>query len=111
MRTSSNLFSHARRQAAFRPPLHSFRGCSRRRRVAILSHECWQRLFSGDPHIVGRTILVGGTPFTVVGVLRPDFLLNREIMPTVGAIAKMDIFTPPAPRCHPPTNAATKTIT
>ncbi len=45
------------------------------------------------PHILGRTILVGGAPFTVVGVLRPDFLLNREIMPTVGGIAKMDIFT------------------
>ena len=32
--------------------------------------------------------------FTVVGVLRPDFLLNDEIMPTVASIRRMDVFVP-----------------
>ena len=32
--------------------------------------------------------------FEVVGVLRPDFLLNDEIMPTVASIRQMDVFLP-----------------
>jgi putative ABC transport system permease protein len=42
-----------------------------RDRVAILNHGLWQRRFGGDPKIVGRTILLNGRPFTVIGVL-PD---------------------------------------
>ncbi len=41
--------------------------------VAILSAELWQRRFDGDPHLVGRTILLAGTPHTVVGVLPARF--------------------------------------
>ena len=72
--------------------------------VAILSYATWQRLFHGDPRILGRSLtLVGarriGTgedrnQFTVAGVLRPDFLLNHEVMPTVGSIDKADIILP-----------------
>jgi len=93
LRTSSNLFSLLGAKPLlgrlFTPSEDAPGGAD----VAILSHECWQRLFSGDPHILGRAIRVGLLSYTVVGVLRPDFLLNREIMPTVGGIAKMDIFT------------------
>ena len=32
--------------------------------------------------------------FEVVGVLRPEFLLNDEIMPTVASIRQMDVFRP-----------------
>jgi predicted permease len=71
--------------------------------VAILSHAFWQRLFSADPGIVGKSItlngIVAGTgdnrnQFTVVGVLPPDFMLNDEVMPTVASIRKMDVFLP-----------------
>ena len=62
--------------------------------VAILTHQIWTRLFGSDPHVVGSNIVLNGTPITVVGVLRPDFLLNQEIMPTVGAISGMDVFLP-----------------
>lgn len=37
--------------------------------VVILSHRLWERRYGGDPALVGRDILVSGSPRTVVGVL------------------------------------------
>jgi predicted permease len=72
--------------------------------VVVLSHGFWMRAYGGDPTIVGRTISLSniGVPgagdtknqFEVVGVLGPGFLLNAEIMPTVGSIQQMDMFLP-----------------
>jgi putative ABC transport system permease protein len=71
--------------------------------VVILSHGFWKRLFNSDPSVIGRTITLNGivagageqkNQFTVAGVLRPDFLLNDEIMPTVASIRRMDVFLP-----------------
>jgi len=36
--------------------------------VAVLSHGLWQRLFNGDPNVVGRQVSIGNHWFTVVGV-------------------------------------------
>jgi putative ABC transport system permease protein len=44
-----------------------------RDRVAILTYRLWVRRFGRDPAIVGRTISLSGEPYTVVGVMRPDF--------------------------------------
>jgi putative ABC transport system permease protein len=41
--------------------------------VLLLSHGLWQRRFGGSRDIVGRTLLLEGTQFTVVGVMPPDF--------------------------------------
>jgi predicted permease len=41
--------------------------------TAILSYGLWQRRFGGDPAIVGRTIRLGNTPHTVIGVMPPGF--------------------------------------
>src|SRR5580693_8385619 len=50
--------------------------------VAILSYGTWKGLFGGDPGIVGRTILLNGKPYAVVGVMQPEFTLNNEVMQT-----------------------------
>lgn len=39
--------------------------------VVILSHEGWQTIFGGDPNAVGKTLQIGGDPYTVIGVLPP----------------------------------------
>ncbi|HJQ32698.1 MAG TPA: ABC transporter permease [Pyrinomonadaceae bacterium] len=41
--------------------------------VTVLSHGFWQRRFGGDPDIVGKTITLDDKPFTVVGVMPPEF--------------------------------------
>ncbi|HVW77312.1 MAG TPA: ABC transporter permease [Alloacidobacterium sp.] len=41
--------------------------------VAVISFDYWKRRFSEDPSIVGQTITLNGTPFTVVGVVAPGF--------------------------------------
>ena len=41
--------------------------------VAVLGYDLWQRRFAADPHVVGSTLELDGTPYEVVGVLRRDF--------------------------------------
>jgi putative ABC transport system permease protein len=41
--------------------------------LAILSDGLWQRRFGGNPAIVGQTILLGGDPYTVIGIVSPAF--------------------------------------
>ena len=41
--------------------------------VAVISHAAWQRRFGSDPAAVGRTIRVGSTPLTIVGVAPAGF--------------------------------------
>lgn len=41
--------------------------------VLVLGHDVWQKRFEGDPAIVGKTIRLGGTQPTVVGVMPAGF--------------------------------------
>ncbi|MCZ6816326.1 MAG: ADOP family duplicated permease, partial [Planctomycetota bacterium] len=41
--------------------------------LAVVSHDAWQRRFGGDPDVVGQRILLNGHPFTIVGVVTPEF--------------------------------------
>ncbi|HET9368679.1 MAG TPA: ABC transporter permease, partial [Vicinamibacterales bacterium] len=41
--------------------------------VVVLSDAFWTRRFGRSPAVVGRTLLVNGTPMTVVGVAAPGF--------------------------------------
>jgi predicted permease len=38
-------------------------------KVVVLTHRLWMRLWAGDPGLVGRSILLNGEPYTVIGVL------------------------------------------
>jgi predicted permease len=71
---SANFFStfgvHAERGRTFTPDEDVKPGAHP---VAVLSHAGWQSVFGGDPQIVGRTVLLNGHRYTVVGVTPPEF--------------------------------------
>jgi predicted permease len=41
--------------------------------VMVLSHKGWDRHFNRDPNVLGRTVLVNGVPFEIVGVTAAGF--------------------------------------
>jgi predicted permease len=41
--------------------------------VVVLSYGAWQRLFGGDPHILGRVVTLDGTGRSIVGVMPRGF--------------------------------------
>ena len=41
--------------------------------VAVISHGLWIRRFGQDPGVLGKTVLVGTIPVTIVGVTPPEF--------------------------------------
>ena len=62
--------------------------------VAILSDRIWRKLFSADPGIVGKSIVLNGVSYTVAGVLRRGFTVTSEVMPSEGPMDRVDIFMP-----------------
>jgi predicted permease len=101
LRTSSNLFHLLGAQPLYGRLLLPEDDVPGKAPVIVLSHGFWKRMFSADPAIVGKSITLNGlaprkdgNQFTVVGVLRPEFLMNEEIMPTVASIKQMDLFAP-----------------
>jgi predicted permease len=42
-------------------------------RVVMLSHGVWRTAFGGDPAAVGRTILLNGNKYNVIGIMRRGF--------------------------------------
>jgi putative ABC transport system permease protein len=40
--------------------------------VAVISHRLWQRRYGGSGGVVGRRLMLGEQPFTIVGVMPPD---------------------------------------
>jgi predicted permease len=60
----------------------------------VLTYGFWKDVFGGDAKVLGRSLQLNGKAHTVIGVLRPDFRLNREAIPTVGGTDKPQIFLP-----------------
>lgn len=55
--------------------------------VVVLSAAFWRKRFAGDPQILGKTISLAGSPYTVIGVIGPSFDV-REFGPAP------DLFIP-----------------
>jgi putative ABC transport system permease protein len=41
--------------------------------VAVISNDCWQKRFAGDPQVIGRNVIVNGRNFTIIGVAPQGF--------------------------------------
>jgi predicted permease len=52
----------------------------------VLNYGSWQRRFGGDPAIVGKRLIIGGAPMTIVGVLPPTFAYLQS--------SKMEMYVP-----------------
>lgn len=63
----------------------------RQGQVALLSYGIWQRRFGADPAVVGKTIKLHGSPFTVIGVMPADF--QWHIKKRSGTGKSPDIWT------------------
>ncbi|WP_348260608.1 ABC transporter permease [Telmatobacter sp. DSM 110680] len=51
--------------------------------VVVLSYHFWQQSLSSNPHVVGKTISINGTPFEVVGVMPQAFHgIKQDLEPT-----------------------------
>ena len=46
--------------------------------VAILSHRLWRRRFASDTGVIGRSIVLNGESYQVIGVLPRDFSWNNR---------------------------------
>ncbi|HKF02231.1 MAG TPA: ABC transporter permease [Candidatus Sulfotelmatobacter sp.] len=55
--------------------------------LVVLSYRYWNQHFASDPSVINQSLLVNGTPFTIVGVAQPGF--NSVIGSTIP-----DIFVP-----------------
>jgi len=66
--------------------------------VAVLTYPLWQRVYGLDPHVIGRTLIVGNTGFTIIGVL------PRHYVGPLAAERRTDFYAPltAQPRLTPP---------
>jgi predicted permease len=52
------------------------------------------RRFGGDPGVLGRSLVLNGEPYQVIGVLAEGFDLPREVMPTLGGALHAEVVVP-----------------
>jgi predicted permease len=103
LQTSSSLFQLLGAKPLYGRLLRPDEDTPGKPAVVVLSYGFWKRAFNADPNVIGTSIALNGfgpgggdakNQFEIAGVLRPDFVLNAEIMPTVASIQQMDVFVP-----------------
>jgi putative ABC transport system permease protein len=62
--------------------------------VVVISHALWKRRYGGSRDTIGRRIVLGGTAFTIVGVMPPalDYPNGVEIWRTVRSVPAGGVF-------------------
>ena len=77
IRVSSNLLPMLGARAAARPAVRAAEDAPGRAGTAMLGHGTWMRRYGGDSSAVGRTLILNGQPYEIVGVLPASFSLAR----------------------------------
>lgn len=62
--------------------------------TALLSYGTWARRYGSDPRTLGKTVVLDGKPYEVVGILPQSFSLPREVLPTLGGAEQAEILVP-----------------
>ncbi len=60
--------------------------------VVALSFEYWKTRFNSDPAVIGRSLMINGHPFTIIGVVQPGF---RSVIAGYGAKLFFPLTTSP----------------
>ena len=94
MRVSSNLLPMLGAHPALGRLLTPDEDSPGRPSTAILTDGMWARHFGRDPHVIGRSIIINGQPYEVVGSLPQNFLLPQEVLPLLDGTEQADIFLP-----------------
>ncbi len=67
-------------------------------KVALITWHLWQTLFQGDASTLGKSVLIAGTPFQIVGVLPKNFYFPKAnelaSSPVAGQRPENEIITP-----------------
>jgi predicted permease len=93
-RVSSSLFPLLGARASMGRVLTGDEDTPGKPQTVILSNGFWQRRFGSDPTVVGKTLTLNGNSLEIVGVMTPDFSLDKEVMPAVNAIERADVLLP-----------------
>jgi hypothetical protein len=75
LRASGTLFTVLETQAAMGRTLTLDDEQPGRPAVAVISRRLWHERLGGGPDVIGRSLTLGGSPHTIVGVLPPGFEL------------------------------------
>lgn len=60
------------------------------RQVAVLSYQTWRGRFDGDPHILGRKVLLDRKPYEIIGVMPREF----EFPLVPGQLNRCELWVP-----------------
>ena len=66
----------------------------------VLSDRLWRSEFSADRRLIGRSILLDGTRYTVIGVAPPDFRVPGVPLESSDIIIPLQLATDPAETGH-----------
>ncbi|HEX3820374.1 MAG TPA: ABC transporter permease [Candidatus Sulfotelmatobacter sp.] len=62
--------------------------------TALLTDGMWARRFGRDPHVIGKSIIINGQAYEIVGVLPQGFSLPQEVVPLLDGTEQAEIFLP-----------------
>jgi predicted permease len=62
--------------------------------TAVLTDGMWTRRFGRDPRIIGKSIMINGQTYEIVGILPRNFSLPQEVVPLLYGTEQAEIFLP-----------------
>jgi predicted permease len=94
IRVSSNLFPMLGARPALGRLLTPDEDSPGRPSTAVLTDGMWARRFGRDPHTIGKSIIINGQAYEVVGILPQNFSLSQEVVPLLDGTEQAEIFLP-----------------
>jgi predicted permease len=93
VQASGSLFAVLREPAALGRVLTSDDDRPASADVVVIGDALWRQRFGASPGVIGTSMVIDGTPYTVVGVLRPAFRLpdGQRLAANIDAVLPMRI--------------------